>query len=140
MYFSSELRINLRFHFLISLLSAPEKKSIYQQFFTQNSPSKNFNIRSVFKQINLNKRINFPLLCSSFPFRFAGDFIDIDWLQISNRIYIVFSGTGIVFLWDSDNHDWIRRMTVMMQTGVHFSLDVLPSLADRGSRSPKCVC
>ena len=114
--FSSKLRINLRFNFLISLFFSPRKKSLFiSSFSLQIPPSNIFKIRNVFKQSNIAKRIIFPLVCSSFHFRFAGDFIDIDWLQISNRRNIVFSGTGIVFLWDLDNHDWIRRMTVMIQ-------------------------
>ena len=84
----------------------PQKKSLFiSSFSLQIPPSNIFKIRNVFKQSNIAKRIIFPLVCSSFHFRFAGDFIDIDWLQISNRRNIVFSGTGIVFLWDLDNHD-----------------------------------
>ena len=112
---SSELRINLRFNFLISLFIS--------SFSLQIPLSNIFNIRNVFKQSNITKRIIFPLLCSSFHFRFAGDFIDIDWLQIYNRRNIVFSGTGIVFLWDSDNHDWIRRMTVMIQCMIKINVN-----------------
>ena len=42
----------------------------------------------------------------------------------------------------SSNHDSNRRppWNFSSDTGVHFSLDVLPSWADRGSCAHKCVC